>query len=1484
MDQVLSSCVRWVSSFPSSSLSVDADPPSRRLLLLSPLLSPCIEALAAADLTEPPSADLLLARLTGPASLAEAAVAAQLLLLLLGRGSLEDGERLIGLVADAMEAWDGHVLLLEAVAAVAVLSGEKCSCSGAQLYSRVAQIRRSELEERDKIAKVALYADVVSRILVMLEEKDCVWQFDGILEEFRELVVEQFNAVLSGKMSEGNEGIAMLLSRVVPLIQRLSSPGEFSAFIWQRLREWNDEFGVRRDQRCLTLSLALVGRCFDQLVVDKAFFEEDSSGNSAHSRFLDLILAGLSLEMNHSTGLIRKQAITLLKKYQEMLNNTARPIDSPFDAQGWKQFLVILRALEEFALHLVEAVWTQFNSFMSTYASARTVSWFHVLLIGALRNSNPAVRKYSLEWLVNLNFEDANVCLLINYNFILKDFESIICSPGWLSSIPGLQAIHLEEILYLLYKNLLESSQHSLSELQKLTSCLLKNLAQSEFRPAVALAQMKALSEFGRTLDSTKKNSILQPQDLQNLQKLMQVNLQSCDPYLRISGRVYCMRIAIHLFDQTACSMVDLLQTLRCFPREMLLPCSAKNSISMFKEVSSAFPSPFLMQLKDIWGSLDPDLVEIWAILIIFIENVDESDNLFLTPFKHARNINILFRVLKLWLDNLSESQAPFLWSTIKSPDVFDWIAVREYVSHSPISLEADLLLLKTLSEYHLDASLLLGELFQSVKRDLMMSQSHSIIEDHFILEKLYVFSCNHDFQGLDLDAHLIEYLMSLKLCDKSLPESRQRLELYRWKSLSLLSKKLRSLSVEDNSTYEDLIHLICSNAVDALETSTSEIVYHVISCIESLLPAYCMRNGEVLQAKYASVSLPLLFILKEYCSTNTAICHDIIRTIFHPELYFLESIHHPKCDDSKSFTMRTAMDHIVELGQRNVKVTESLISVLIPLWISDLSIANIYVDEIASLSYYVKPEASLLEEHTHLVFEEMMEGKSLNFPLPTYRTVGKQLMLTFFDETRRTKSAASTTFLVAVSESLVSQLASITELPLISFTDSLEFVRVYYGLQSLALLTTLDLSIDWENSISNFLTSELEKGISPQLRQLFEMVSVEFFSSHVSTFERFVSFLMEKDSSYLSSRRPSVLLSLLIIMSFTILKLVDRNRLVLLSKSILESVLMQIAYHNSNNTGFIRTTCQYLFFKLYQRCSTFTGDQMLGLFFRRLSQDKTIQSLLRKMELSFSPFFELNVSTMESLSKLNRNYHGLFTNPLIDQLRTLSADFISNLRSQFDDYRGDCHTESREETLKHLARAYANFQEKIAPIQDLYSLAFSFENSNLRELVESRDSLSRKRQSLVVFASFVEKIPNLGGLARTCEIFQASKLVVNDLSVVKNKQFQALSVTAEQWIPMEQVPCGDLRVVRDFLDLQRRQGYSIIALEQTGSSISLEKACFPSKSVLILGKEKEGVPVEVLDMVDFCVEIPQLGLVRSLNVHVSAALCIWEYSKQQMG
>lgn len=60
-----------------------------------------------------------------------------------------------------------------------------------------------------------------------------------------------------------------------------------------------------------------------------------------------------------------------------------------------------------------------------------------------------------------------------------------------------------------------------------------------------------------------------------------------------------------------------------------------------------------------------------------------------------------------------------------------------------------------------------------------------------------------------------------------------------------------------------------------------------------------------------------------------------------------------------------------------------------------------------------------------------------------------------------------------------------------------------------------------------------------------------------------------------------------------------------------------------------------------------------------------------------------------------------------------------------------------------------------------------------------------QKRQSIIVVASLLDRVPNLAGLTRTCEVFQAETLVVADMAVIADPDFAGISVTAERHVPM---------------------------------------------------------------------------------------------------
>uniref|UniRef100_A0A8C5KY37 tRNA (guanosine(18)-2'-O)-methyltransferase TARBP1 n=1 Tax=Jaculus jaculus TaxID=51337 RepID=A0A8C5KY37_JACJA len=162
----------------------------------------------------------------------------------------------------------------------------------------------------------------------------------------------------------------------------------------------------------------------------------------------------------------------------------------------------------------------------------------------------------------------------------------------------------------------------------------------------------------------------------------------------------------------------------------------------------------------------------------------------------------------------------------------------------------------------------------------------------------------------------------------------------------------------------------------------------------------------------------------------------------------------------------------------------------------------------------------------------------------------------------------------------------------------------------------------------------------------------------------------------------------------------------------------------------------------------------------------------------------------------------------------------------------------------------------------------------------ERASRLGKSTGGLIVVASLIDKPTNLGGLCRTCEVFGASVLVLGNLQCVGDKQFQHLSVSAEQWLPLVEVKPAQLV---DYLQQQKADGYTVIGVEQTAQSSDLAQFRFPEKSLLLLGNEREGIPANLIQHLDVCVEIPQQGIIRSLNVHVSGALLIWEYTRQQL-
>lgn len=108
-----------------------------------------------------------------------------------------------------------------------------------------------------------------------------------------------------------------------------------------------------------------------------------------------------------------------------------------------------------------------------------------------------------------------------------------------------------------------------------------------------------------------------------------------------------------------------------------------------------------------------------------------------------------------------------------------------------------------------------------------------------------------------------------------------------------------------------------------------------------------------------------------------------------------------------------------------------------------------------------------------------------------------------------------------------------------------------------------------------------------------------------------------------------------------------------------------------------------------------------------------------------------------------------------------------------------------------------------------------------------------KSKSDLIVVASLIEHSNNLGGLARSCEIFGVSNYVIHSLRATENLDFKSLSKTAEKWLKITEIKSFQ---VMEYLIGMKSAGYSIVGAEQTGNSKSLFTAKIPKKSVLLLG------------------------------------------------
>jgi tRNA guanosine-2'-O-methyltransferase len=163
----------------------------------------------------------------------------------------------------------------------------------------------------------------------------------------------------------------------------------------------------------------------------------------------------------------------------------------------------------------------------------------------------------------------------------------------------------------------------------------------------------------------------------------------------------------------------------------------------------------------------------------------------------------------------------------------------------------------------------------------------------------------------------------------------------------------------------------------------------------------------------------------------------------------------------------------------------------------------------------------------------------------------------------------------------------------------------------------------------------------------------------------------------------------------------------------------------------------------------------------------------------------------------------------------------------------------------------------------------------------DSSSTTTTRPTSLIVVGSLVDNAYNLGGLSRISEIFGAEAMYIQSpQSILGNKDFISVAVASQNHLPIHDLHSDNLSA---FLTEKKMQGYTVVGVEQTDRSVILgsEQCKLPEKTLLVMGREKEGVPANVLGECDMLVEIPQRGVTRSMNVQTACGVVLFEYARQ---
>ncbi len=152
------------------------------------------------------------------------------------------------------------------------------------------------------------------------------------------------------------------------------------------------------------------------------------------------------------------------------------------------------------------------------------------------------------------------------------------------------------------------------------------------------------------------------------------------------------------------------------------------------------------------------------------------------------------------------------------------------------------------------------------------------------------------------------------------------------------------------------------------------------------------------------------------------------------------------------------------------------------------------------------------------------------------------------------------------------------------------------------------------------------------------------------------------------------------------------------------------------------------------------------------------------------------------------------------------------------------------------------------------------------------------KSQSAILILPDIRSAINVGAIFRTADAVGIDKVFLVGVTPRPTDKFGRVqkdiaksALGAETWVNWEYN-----KTLLPLIKSLKKDGYSIVALEQDKKSVDYRKVKIPKKVAIILGPEVEGLDKKILAHCDSIIEIPMYGKKESLNVSVACGVALF--------